>query len=70
MILLLIIQCILLYLELYNHFHNLILEYFHPKSPVHPSLPPHPVPFGNHKFFKVSVESLSILQISPFVFFF
>ena len=33
-------QWILLYLELYNHHHNLILEYFHPKPPVYPSLSP------------------------------
>ena len=56
-----LIQWILLYLQLYNHHHNLILEHFLPKPLVHSS--PEPVPFGNYKFFKVC-ESVSVLQIS------
>ena len=45
--------------------------YANPKPPVHSPPSSHttttPVPFGNHKFFKVSV---SVLQISSFVSFF
>ena len=44
-----------------------LCAYANPKPPVHPSPPP-PVPFGNHKFFKVC-ESVSLVQISLFVLF-
>ena len=47
-----------------HSFHIPQYAYAHPKPPVHPS--PLPVPFGNHKFFKV-YESFSLLQISSFV---
>ena len=39
-------------------------------SPKPPTIPPQPIPYGNHKFVFKVYESVSFLQINPFVPFF
>ena len=61
------VLCAMQQVPISQSFHIPRCAYANPRPPVHLSHPP-PVPFGNHKLFKVC-ESVSVLHISSFASF-